>query len=229
MEPNYNSNRDKLILKEYGRNVQFLVRHALNIQDDESRNILVKDIIDLMGTLNPSLRNVEDFRHKLWDHIFVISEFQLQADSPYPIPSKETLTRRNVRLKYPKEDIKFRHYGKFVESLITKAINIDDPEKRQAFTDIIGNYMKLVYQSWNRDNVNDDVIKTDIKFLSNGILSLDDQSDIDTLSNSTRRPQNRPNNRYNQNQNQNQNRNFRQNNSRYNQNSGQNRNYKKNR
>lgn len=188
MHHNYNSSRDLLQMKEYGRNIQNLVRLATTIEDDAERNQLVQDIIDLMGTLNPSLRNVEDYRHKLWDHIFMISDFKLKAESPYPIPTRELLTRKTMSLKYPKANVKFRHYGRYVESMIEKAKSIEDPEKKKDFVEIIGNYMKLVYQNWNRENVTDDVIKSDLRFLSNDQLSLDDESNLDSLSRSNRKP-----------------------------------------
>ncbi|MFN3940529.1 MAG: DUF4290 domain-containing protein, partial [Chitinophagales bacterium] len=156
MQHNYNSSRDLLEMKEYGRNIQNLVKYACTIEDDVQRNQLVQDIIDLMGTLNPNLRNVEDYRHKLWDHIFMISDFKLKADSPYPIPTRELLTRKTMTLKYPKANVQFRHYGRYVESMVAKAISIEDPEKKKDFVEIIGNYMKLVYQNWNRENVTDD-------------------------------------------------------------------------
>ncbi|MBK6731129.1 MAG: DUF4290 domain-containing protein [Bacteroidetes bacterium] len=174
-------------MKEYGRNIQHLVQHAITIQDDTLRNQLVADIIDLMGTLNPNLRNVEDYRHKLWDHLFMISDFKLKAESPYPIPTRELLTRRTMELEYPRENVKFRHYGRYVESMIEKAKGIEDPEKKKEFVEIIGNYMKLVYQNWNRENVTDDIIKNDLRFLSNNMLSLDDESNLDSLSRSSRR------------------------------------------
>lgn len=131
MEYNYNSSRNLLQMKEYGRNIQHLVQHAITIQDDTLRNQLVADIIDLMGTLNPNLRNVEDYRHKLWDHLFMISDFKLKAESPYPIPTRELLTRRTMELEYPRENVKFRHYGRYVESMIEKAKGIEDPEKKK--------------------------------------------------------------------------------------------------
>lgn len=216
MEHNYNSGRDFLQMKEYGRNIQNLVNYAITINDDEKRNLLVQDIIDLMGTLNPSLRNVEDYRHKLWDHIFMISDFKLKAESPYPIPTRELLTRRTMSLKYPRLNVRFRHYGRYVESMIEKAIGIEDPEKKKEFVEIIGNYMKLVYQNWNRDNVNDLTIKQDLESLSNGKLQLDEDSDLDSLTKSTaRRQENKP---QQQNRNNNGGRNF--------QRHGQNKNYK---
>lgn len=99
----YNTQLPKLILREYGRHIQQLVDFAVKIEDDEVRNKLVLDIIDMMGTMNPTLRNVEDFRHKLWDHIYMMSDFKLKANSPYPVPERETLLRRNIKLKYPKQ------------------------------------------------------------------------------------------------------------------------------
>lgn len=186
MDYNYNSAREKLIMKEYGRNIQYLVQHAMTLEDPVERNNLVQDIIELMGTLNPALRNVEDYRHKLWDHIFMISDFKLEAESPYPMPDRETLRRKNMQLTYPRENVRFRHYGRYVESMIQRAIEMEDPEKKAAFTEIIGNYMKLVYQNWNRDNVTDDQIKYDLEFLSQGKLSLTESSNLDTLSRANR-------------------------------------------
>lgn len=220
MDQNYNSQRPRLILREYGRHIQTLIDTAIEIKDPEERQKIVQDIIDLMGSINPSLRNVEDFRHKLWDHLFMMSDFKLEAESPYPIPERETLQRKNTKVNYPKSNIQFRHYGKFVEALIKKAKSIDDPEKKQAFTDIIGNYMKLVYQNWNRENVGDDTIKNDIRFLSGGELSLDEDSNLDSLSNSNRRMQTGGQNKNQQHKN----KTFKQNQNRFKQN---NRNFKK--
>lgn len=226
----YNTQRAGLIMREYGRNVQYLVDYAVTIKDDEVRNKLVQDIIELMGTMNPTLRNVEDFRHKLWDHLFMISDFKLKAESPYPIPSRETLKRRNIQMRYPRSRIQFAHYGKNVETLIRKAIEMEDPDMRQEFTQVIGNYMKLVYQNWNHEGVSDDIIKTDIKFLSDGALSLDEDINLDSLtrSNNYRRQTGQGGGQQQQgnfrkNYQQNKNRNFK----RYNQNNQNNPNYKK--
>ncbi len=185
----YNTQLPKLILREYGRHIQQLVDFAVKIEDDEVRNKLVLDIIDMMGTMNPTLRNVEDFRHKLWDHIYMMSDFKLKTNSPYPVPERETLMRRNIKLKYPKQKIKFAHYGKNIENCVKKASAIEDPDIKQEFAQVIGNYMKLVYLNWNRDNVNDLTIKQDLESLSNGQLQLDEDSNLDTLTKSTARRQ----------------------------------------
>jgi hypothetical protein len=188
----YNTQLPKLILREYGRHVQQLVDFAVKIENDEVRNKLVLDIIDMMGTMNPTLRNVEDFRHKLWDHIYMMSDFKLKANSPYPVPERETLMRKNIKLKYPKQKIRFAHYGKNIESCVNKAVEMEDPAVKQEFAQVIGNYMKLVYQNWNRDNVNDLTIKQDLESLSNGNLQLDEDSNLDTLTKSSARRQAQP-------------------------------------
>ena len=212
----YNTQLPKLILREYGRHIQQLVDFAVKIEDDEVRNKLVLDIIDMMGTMNPTLRNVEDFRHKLWDHIYMMSDFKLKANSPYPVPERETLMRKTIKLEYPKQNIRLAHYGKNIAACGNKPSEIEDPAVKQEFAQVIGNYMKLVYQNWNRDNVNDLTIKQDLESLSNGKLQLDEDSDLDSLTKSTaRRQENKP---QQQNRNNNGGRNF--------QRHGQNKNYK---
>ncbi len=195
----YNTQRPKMILREYGRHIQILVEHACTIEDTEQRNKLVQDIIDLMGTMNPTLRNVEDFRHKLWDHIYMMSDFKLDAKSPYPTPERETLRRKNIKLKYPRQKIRFAHYGKNVESCVDKASAMEDPQMRQDFAQVIGNYMKLVHQTWNNEDVNNETIKNDLESLSRNVLVLEENTDLDTLTKSTRRQpqqQARPNKNY---------------------------------
>ncbi len=222
----YNTQKEKMILKEYGRHVQIMVKYACTIEDDDIRNKLVQDIIDLMGTMNPTLRNVEDFRHKLWDHIFMMSDFQLKANSPYPVPERETLMRKNIKMEYPRSKIRFAHYGKNIETCVNKAVSMDDPQMKKEFAQVIGNYMKLVYQNWNRENVNDEIIKSDLNTLSAGNLSLEETADLDTLSKSTRRTQGQGGQQQNQNRQGGGGRNFK----RYKQNQGPNyHNYKKNR
>lgn len=195
----YNSDRELLIFKEYGRNVQKLVTHAVTIEDDETRNAVVRGIINLMGHMNPHLRNVEQFRHKLWDHLFMISKFKLEAESPYEMhePNPTLVTKR--RLRYPKENLKFRHYGKNVELMIRKAVEMEDEEQRIAYARVIGNYMKMVYRNWNNETVDDDVIIGDLKFLSGGKIELDGTGNLDRLtkSNLRKRPPQRSNNNNN--------------------------------
>jgi hypothetical protein len=185
----YNTQLPQLIMREYGRHIQNLVNFACTIENDEVRNKLVQDIIELMGTMNPTLRNVEDFRHKLWDHIYMMSDFKLNAQSPYPVPERETLTRKSMKLAYPKTKIRFAHYGRNVETCVNKATQMADTEMRQEYAEVIANYMKLVYQNWNSDNVNDNIIKQELESLSNGVIHLEDDADLDTLTRQQRGPQ----------------------------------------
>lgn len=184
----YNTKRSNLIYKEYGRHIQKLVEHSVTVEDDAKRNDIILVIIDLMGTLNPHLKNVDDFKHKLWDHLHILSDFKLKVDSLYPIPSKEELAKKPNHIGYPKKKIQYKHYGKNVEYLIAKAVAMEDEEKQKEFAECIGNYMKLVYQNWNKDNVSNDTIIQDLLTMSDQKLKLDQEEiNLDSLSRSTRR------------------------------------------
>lgn len=191
----YNSSRDKLLLKEYGRHVQKIVEACVQVKDRDKRNQFARELIELMGQLNPHLRNVEDFRHKLWDHLFIMSDYKLDVDSPYPIKGREEIEKRPKRLPYPQSRIKYKHYGKNVETLVAKAIATEDPDKQLGFTQCIGNFMKLVYQNWSKDNVNDETIRNDIRLLSKGALQLSDEHDLNSLARANRQKKPQDNNR----------------------------------
>lgn len=166
----YNTTRNYLIMKEYGRNIQKMVEFLGTIEDDEERQRNAMAVIELMGTLNPHLRNVEDFRHKLWDHIFNISGFTLKVESPYPVPTQEALRAKPDRLPYPKKYPRNRHFGKNLEMVIDKALHEDNIEKKEGFTQCIGNYMKLAYSNWHKESVHDDAIKAELAAITNGGL-----------------------------------------------------------
>jgi hypothetical protein len=193
----YNSSRSKLLLKEYGRHVQRIVENCVKEPDRVKRNQFAKEIIELMGQLNPHLRNVEDFRHKLWDHLFIMSDYKLDVDSPYPIKGRAEIEKKPKPLPYPQSRIKYKHYGKNVEALVAKAITTEDPEKQAGFTQCIGNFMKLVYQNWSKEEVNNETVKNDIRLLSKGKLQISDDQDIDSLARANRikKPQDNNNNR----------------------------------
>ncbi len=182
----YNTSREHLILKEYGRHVQRIVANCMEIEDDVRRNEVAREIIELMGQLNPQLRNVEDFKHKLWDHLSIMSDYKLKVDSPYPIKNREEMEKKPERLAYPQSRIKYKHYGKNVESLVAKAVETEDPEKRMGFTACIGNFMKLVYQNWSKELVNDETIKNDLRLLSRGKLQVTEDQDIGSLARSNK-------------------------------------------
>ena len=167
---NYNTTRPDLTLPEYGRNVHQMVEHALTLEDREERNRAAKAIILLMGQLNPHLRDVADFTHKLWDHLFIMSDYKLDVDSPYPTPDREVIERKPERLAYPDHRIKYRHYGRAVEMMIKKCVEMDEGDEKQALIVAIANLMKKYYLVWNRDSVTDEIIFKNLLELSEGKL-----------------------------------------------------------
>jgi hypothetical protein len=162
-------------MKEYGRHIQKMVEHLLTIEDKEDRQKNAYILIELMGFLNPHLKNVEDFRHKLWDHLFLISDFQLDVESPYPIPTRETLKAKPEILKYPKKYPKFNHLGKNIEVVIDKALKEENPEKKQGFANAIAYYMKLTYSNWHKELVHDDSIQNELSSITNGELEFNNR------------------------------------------------------
>ncbi|MBX7202901.1 MAG: DUF4290 domain-containing protein [Bacteroidia bacterium] len=168
----YNTQRSHLIISEYGRNVQQMIDDATKIEDREERNLRARYIISVMGQLNPQLRDVADFKHKLWDHLFVMSDFKLDVDSPYPIPSRESLNTRPERLAYPNTNIRFRHYGKIVENMIEKAKTLEEGQDKTIVLSAIAHQLKKSYLLWNRDSVEDAQILQDLDKLSGGALKL---------------------------------------------------------
>jgi len=166
----YNTTRNHLVIREYGRHIQKMVDHLLTIEDRERRQRQAHVVIELMGFLNPHLKNVEDFRHKLWDHLFLISDFKLDVDSPYPIPTREKLSAKPDPLPYPKRYPKYSHLGKNLELVINKALSEEDMTKRQGFANAIAYYMKLAYNNWHKDQVHDDAIQQELTNLTKGQL-----------------------------------------------------------
>lgn len=168
----YNSQRGFLRLREYGRHIQNLVEHAISIPERDKRQDVVDHIIHIMGNLNPHLKNVDDFKHLLWDHLHIMADFKLDVDSPYPLPQKEVLFAKPGRFEYPEKNSKYRHYGKNILSMIEKAIEMEESEKKVAFTKCIANYMKIVHNNWNSETVTDETIINDLQILSKKQLSL---------------------------------------------------------
>ena len=171
----YNTTRNHLIMKEYGRHIQKMIEYLLSLEDREERQRNAYAVIELMGFLNPHLKNVEDFRHKLWDHLFLISDFKLDVESPYPIPTRETLKARPERLRYPKRYPKFNHLGKNIEIVIDKALGEENPEKKQGFANAIAYYMKLTYSNWHKELVHDDSIQSELSSITQGELEFNNR------------------------------------------------------
>ncbi|MFT3682010.1 MAG: DUF4290 domain-containing protein [Ferruginibacter sp.] len=171
----YNTTRNHMIMREYGRHIQKMVEFLLTIEDKETRQRNAMALIELMGFLNPHLKNVDDFRHKLWDHLFLISDFKLDVESPYPIPTRETLKARPERLRYPKKYPKHNHLGKNIEVVIDKALKEENPEKRQGFANSIAYYMKLAYSNWHKELVHDDNIQSELSNITEGQLEFNNR------------------------------------------------------
>src|SRR6201997_2112194 len=174
----YNSTRNKLILSEYGRNVQNMVKYITALPTREERNRYAQVVIDLMGFLNPHLRDVADFKHKLWDHLHIISDFQIDVDSPYPKPSEEAIHFKPEPLKYPHQRIRYKHYGKTIELMIEKAKIIEEPDRKQHMVQAIANFMKMAYVQWNKDSVADETILADLRAMSRGELKVEDNINL---------------------------------------------------
>ena len=183
LELDYNTGREKMIIPEYGRNVQNMINHCISIADKEERNKCAQAIIKVMGQLKPQLRDIEDFTHKLWAHLFIMSDFKLDVDSPYPIPSKESFNSKPEKVEYPHTKIKYGHYGKVLEEMITAAVTYPEGDEKKYLTLRIANLLKTSYLLWNRDTVNDNTIVKQLEELSGGKLSvnaseLQDTADI---------------------------------------------------
>ncbi len=169
----YNTSRKLLGLREYGRHIQRMVDYLLTIEDREKRNQQARAVIELMGDLNPHLRSVEDYRHMLWDHLFEISDFSLDVDSPYPIPQKDTYKQKGKPMKYPSKHAKYAHLGKNIMQVVKKALKEPDPAKKSAFTSTIAYYMKLSYQMHHKEMVHDEAIRVELLEMTDGQLNLD--------------------------------------------------------
>tara|TARA_B100000795_G_scaffold263296_1_gene242261 strand:- start:39553 stop:40227 length:675 start_codon:yes stop_codon:yes gene_type:complete len=174
----YNTERPHLIIPEYGRHIQKMVDQAVAEQDVEKRNKQAKSIISVMGNLNPHLRDVADFQHKLWDQLFIISDFKLDVESPYEKPSAEALRELPVGLEYPQNYPKYRFYGNNIKRMIDVAIGWEDGDKKDGLVLTIANHMKKCFLNWNKDTVEDDVIFVHLFELSEGKLNLKGSDEV---------------------------------------------------
>lgn len=172
----YNTERSKLIIPEYGRHLHKMIDQALSCNDRNERNNIAKAIIGVMGNLNPHLRDVPDFQHKLWDQLFIMSDFKLDVDSPYPLPSKEEFSQRPEKLNYPQNFPKYRFYGNNIKRMIDVAMEWEEGEMKKQLIYVIANHMKKCFLNWNKDTVEDDVIFGHLLELSDGKLILDSSS-----------------------------------------------------
>ena len=174
----YNTTRGQLMLPEYGRNVQNMIKHAMELGEREERNRAAQAIIEVMGRLNPHLRDVDDYRHKLWTHLFVMSDFQLDVDSPYEIPERETLIEKPQIMTYPKSKIRFGHYGQYTQKILEAAKDNKDEGERAYLKSSMSNFMKYQYLAYNNAAVENNVIANQLKELSQGDLELDNPDEL---------------------------------------------------
>lgn len=204
----YNTLRSQLIIPEYGRHIQEMVNHCKTITDETERNGFAEIIIEVMGELNPHLRDVPDFQHKLWDQLFIMAEFDLDVKSPYPIPTKkDTVNSKPNKVDYPKSIYKYRYYGNNIRKMIDVAVTWEEGEKREGLYFAIANHMKKCYLLWNKDTVDDQVIFNHLYELSNGKIDLRKVDDHlvspDRLNSNNNHSNNNQNNRSYQNNNRN--------------------------
>ncbi len=174
----YNTTRGRLLLPEYGRNVQNMIAHAMEIADREERNRAAQAIIEVMGQLNPHLRDVDDFRHKLWTHLFIMSDFKLDVDSPYEMPSKEVLDEKPARVPYPKSKIRFGHYGQYTQKILQTSLEMESEEEKEYLTKKMGNFMKRQFLSHNNSAVENTVIAEQLFELSDGQLKIENPEEL---------------------------------------------------
>jgi len=166
MAYDYNTSRGRLILPEYGRNIQKMVEYIMTIGDRDERNRLAHAVIIIMGNMNPHLRDINDFKHKLWDHLAIMSDFMLDIDYPYEIPRPEAFTAKPRTVGYSTNEIKYRHYGLIVETMIEEAVKLPEGEDKDLLIKLIANHMKKSYLAWNRDSVTDEIIFNDLHAIS---------------------------------------------------------------
>ena len=173
----YNTERTKLIIPEYGRHMQKMVDQAVATEDPVERNKIAKSIIAVMGNLNPHLRDVPDFQPMLWDQLFIISDFKLDVDSPFPIPTREELAERPEPLEYPQNFPRYRFYGNNIKKMIDVAVTWEEGDKRDGLVITIANHMKKCFLNWNKDTVDDSVIFNHLYELSDGKINYKDSSE----------------------------------------------------
>lgn len=168
----YNTKRRDLVLPEYGRHLQKLIDQVILIEDREERNRAARAVIDIMGTINPHLRDVLDFQHKLWDQLFKMSRFELDVDSPYEKPKAVTNFNEPILIDYPENNHKYRYYGSHIVDMIKEVVTWEDGERKEALIMVIANHMKKSYVNWNNESIDDVVIFHHLKELSNGAIDL---------------------------------------------------------
>lgn len=174
MSLEYNTGREELTLREYGRNVQNLVAYIKTVEDKEKRNKYAALLVELMKAVNPELgKDASEYNQKVWDDLHIISKFDMEVESPFPTPEATILDRKPDRVGYQLNNIRYKHYGKNIEVLIEDAVKLEDPAEKEGAVVAIGKLMKSFFQTWNKENIEDSQVLKNIKQLSNGELDID--------------------------------------------------------
>lgn len=172
----YNTQEKRMTLPEYGRNIQNMVDYCVSISDRKERTRCANTIINIMGNMFPHLRDVNDFKHILWDHLAIISDFALDIDYPYEVIKREDLYNKPTKLPYSQGKIDYRHYGKNIEIMIEKATEYEDGEMKNILINMLANHMKKSFFKWNKEAVDDQKIFKDMGNLSGGKIILSEDS-----------------------------------------------------
>lgn len=185
----YNSQKEHMVIPEYGRNIQNLINYAKTIEDEKQRQQFAEQVVDLMQQINPQSKNVAEYRNKLWNHLFRIAEYEIDVKHPSGTnPTQKDQVIKPQKVEYPTKEKEFRHYGHHVRLLIEKAIEMEDGPVKEGFVENIASYMKLAYRTWNPEHyVSDEIILNDLKLLSKGKLEVSENSSLDTLTSAVKR------------------------------------------
>ena len=172
----YNTQEKRLALPEYGRNIQNMVDYCVSIPDREERTLCANAIVNIMGNMFPHLRDVNDFKHILWDHLAIMSDFSLDIDYPYEVLKREDLYIKPKKLPYPQGKIAYKHYGKNLENMIKQATQYEEGEQKEYLISLLANHMKKSFLTWNKENVDDRKIFKDLDDLSGGKIIMDEEN-----------------------------------------------------
>lgn len=168
----YNTSRPHIILKEYGRNVQKLVEYIRELPDKNKRTELSYTLIELIKQLTPSIKEQGDDPQRLWDDLYIIADFNLDLNNPFPVPEREILFKKPMKVEYPQSNIRFKHYGKNIDKLVKEALKLEDPQEREDAIIYLGKLMKTFYANWNKEPLDDSIILRDINMMSGGALTM---------------------------------------------------------
>lgn len=172
----YNTTRERMTIPEYGRNIQKMIQHIKSEEDKDKRTRLAYAVVSIMGQMTPQHKDANDFQQKLWDHLHIIGNFELDVDAPYPVPKPEVLHAKPQIVPYATGKIRYSHYGKHIQAIIEKVSEMEEGEDKDILTRIIANHLKKSYLTWNRESVNDDLIIEHLRQLSEDKMKMKDES-----------------------------------------------------